>query len=187
MNTTDGCKLQSCITVKDALCLKNSKGMKFRYAGFWWMGLCLSLRRNWDTCRVFHSVVWDCLQVVQSLRSVHSVLGRGIWAHYLLTDLPALLSFPRADPKHRFEMVLKSDGYKECCMDFLWPHISSYIPKESHNFRLCRSVLKLILTNSCKVVKRRGFIYTHLNEAAVCWTYDLNQFPTPARPKNCTS
>lgn len=161
--------------------------MKFRYAGFWWMGLCLSLRRNWDTRRVFHSVVWDCLQVVQSLRSVHSVLGRGIWAHYLLTDLPALLSFPRADLKHRFEMVLKSDGYKECCMDFLWPHISSYPPKQSHNFRLCRSVLKLTLSNSCKVVERRGFIYTHLNETAVCWTYDLNQFPTPARPKNCTS
>lgn len=151
--------------------------MKFRSSGFWWMGLCLCLRRNQDTCWLFHSEVGDCLQVVQTLKSVHSALGRVTWAHCLLTDLPALLSFPRADLKHRFEMVVKSDAYKEWCMDFLWPHLSSYPPKESHKFRLCKSMLKLILANSCKVVKMRDFIYTRINGVSckhkhipVCWT-----------------
>lgn len=124
--------------------------MKFRYAGFWWMGLYLSLRRSQETCWVFHREVWACRQVVQTFRSAHSVLGRGTWADCLLTDLPALFSFSRADLKHRFEMVVRSGAYEECCTAFLSPHLSSYPPKESHNFRLCRSVLKIILTKSCK-------------------------------------
>ena len=43
-----------------------------------------------------------------------------------LTVLPALLSFPRADLK----IVVKSDVWKECCTGFLWPHLSSYPPKD---------------------------------------------------------
>lgn len=83
------------------------------------------------------------------------------------------------------EWLLKVDAYKECCMGFLSPHLSSHPPQETHNLRLCKSRLKLFLTSSHNVVQRRDFMCTWAGQLSAEHS-TISQFLTSTRPMGST-
>lgn len=82
-NTRDGCKLCSQASRwKMAYVWRTARGCKDGIQVCWiLMHVAIFMsEENQDTCWVFHSEVWDSLQVAQTSRSVHSTLGRGAFS-----------------------------------------------------------------------------------------------------------
>lgn len=113
-NTRDSCKLCSLAWWPKMVCVwRTARGWKDGIQVCWVLmhGAIFISEENKDTCWVFHSEVWDSMQVVQTLRSIHGTLGRRTLSSLPFDRFTCCTTYPYLCS---IQHLCKADGFTLC-------------------------------------------------------------------------